>query len=82
MNLLLYVEYDCLSLKHFHFSEEFKNVNLQGEEKKMAQLEILPRFYTGLPAETDELKQKLREEARAQFLQVCECIFDTDLQLK
>ena len=59
------------------FSEEFKNVNLQGEEKKMAQLEILPRFYNGLPAETDELKQKLREEARAQFLQVCECIFDT-----
>ena len=38
----------------------------------MAQLEILPRFYTGLPAETDELKQKLREEARTQFLQVCE----------
>ena len=38
----------------------------------MSQLEILPRFYTGLPAETDELKQKLREEARAQFLQVCD----------
>merc|ERR1719394_1027652 len=52
-----------------YFLEEFKNVNLQGEEKKMAELEILPRFYTALPAETDELKQKLREEARAQFLQ-------------
>ena len=29
----------------------------------------MPKFYSGLPAETDELKQKLREEARAQFLQ-------------
>jgi len=51
------------------FIEEFENVNLQGEEKNLAKLEILPRFYTALPAETDELKQKLREEARAQFLQ-------------
>ena len=54
------------------FIEEFENVNLQGEEKNLAKLEILPRFYTALPAENDELKQKLREEARAQFLQVCE----------
>ena len=54
------------------FIEEFENVNLQGEEKNLAKLEILPRFYTALPAETDELKQKLREEARAQFLQVSE----------
>ena len=59
------------------FIEEFENVNLQGEEKNLAKFEILPRFYTALPAETDELKQKLREEARAQFLQVSE--FEEDL---
>ena len=52
-----------------YFIEEFKSVNLKGGEANLAQLDVLPRFYNGLPAETDELKQKLREEARAQFLQ-------------
>ena len=52
------------------FIEEFENVNLQGEEKNLAKLEILPRFYTALPAKTDELKKKLREEAHTQFLHV------------
>lgn len=51
-----------------YFLEEFTKVNLNGKplDKK---LEILPKFYSGLPPEFDELKQKLREEARAQFLQ-------------
>eukprot|EP00093_Oithona_nana_P011439 11439.XXX_267153_265527_1 [CDS] Oithona nana genome sequencing. len=51
-----------------YFLEEFTKVNLKGS-KKAANEDILPKFYSGLPAETDELKQKLREEARAQFLQ-------------
>ena len=32
-------------------------------------LNIVPPFYVGLPPENDDLRQKLREEARAQFLQ-------------
>lgn len=32
-------------------------------------LTIVPPFYIGLPPENDDLRQKLREEARAQFLQ-------------
>ena len=51
-----------------YFLEEFTKVNLKGS-KKATNDDILPKFYSGLPAETDELKQKLREEARAQFLQ-------------
>ena len=38
----------------------------------VSRFEILPRFYTALPAKTDKLKQKFREEACTQFLHVCE----------
>ena len=30
---------------------------------------VIGKFYNQLPCESDELGQKLREEARAQFLQ-------------
>ena len=36
---------------------------------KQNSLSIVPPFYVGLPPENDDLRQKLREEARAQFLQ-------------
>jgi hypothetical protein len=49
-----------------YFLEEFQAVNLSG--RKLEESKI-PRFYSVLPSENDELKQKLREEARAQFLQ-------------
>ena len=53
-----------------YFLEEFKKVNLDGKDLcENPQYEIVPKFYTNLPPENDELKQKLREEARAQFLQ-------------
>ena len=64
------------------FEMEFKKVNLgikdetsteQSREKirKIVpdSLNIVPPFYVGLPPENDDLRQKLREEARAQFLQ-------------
>ena len=38
-------------------------------EDKPNSLNIVPPFYVGLPPENDDLRQKLREEARAQFLQ-------------
>ena len=58
------------------FLEEFMKVNMkaggsnsgQNDSKKVDSM--LPTFYNALPTESDELKQKLREEARAQFLQV------------
>ena len=55
-----------------YFLEEFQNVNLNERPEKKGQSgggNALPKFYSGLPPENDELKQKLREEARAQFLQ-------------
>lgn len=51
-----------------YFLEEFTKVNLNGETQLNSE-EILPKLYSGLPPEDNELKQKLREEARAQFLQ-------------
>ena len=67
------------------FEKEFRKVNLglkdSENEKCKAQshetntkhspctLNIVPPFYVGLPPENDDLRQKLREEARAQFLQ-------------
>ena len=51
-----------------YFLEEFTKVNLNGETQ-LKNEEILPKLYSGLPPEDNELKQKLREEARAQFLQ-------------
>merc|ERR1712110_398722 len=51
-----------------YFLEEFTKVNLNGETQ-LNNEEILPKLYSGLPPEDNELKQKLREEARAQFLQ-------------
>ena len=51
-----------------YFLEEFMKVNLKGE-KPLKNGEIIPKLYSGLPPEDNDLKQKLREEARAQFLQ-------------
>ena len=34
----------------------------------LSKFEILPKVYTALPAENEELKEEFREEARAQFL--------------
>ena len=57
------------------FEEEFRAVNL-GQKLSITEaspntknLSQIPRFYSALPADNDELGQKLREEARAQFLQ-------------
>ena len=52
------------------FSEEFSQVNLGKLRSSKTSSEIIPTFFNALPTENDELKQKLREEARAQFLQV------------
>ena len=51
-----------------YFLEEFMKVNLKGENP-LKNGEIIPKLYSGLPPEDNDLKQKLREEARAQFLQ-------------
>ena len=62
------------------FEREFRKVNLGLKDepcKKQSgdlkdtpnSLTIVPPFYVGLPPENDDLRQKLREEARAQFLQ-------------
>ena len=51
-----------------YFAEEFKKVNLSDSEP-LKNGDILPKLYSGLPPEDNDLKQKLREEARAQFLQ-------------
>lgn len=45
------------------FLEEFTAVNLNGKQDGGDQV-ILPKFYSTLPPEDAELKQKLREEAR------------------
>ena len=64
------------------FEKEFRKINLglkdsedetsvQSNESKTkcAALSVVPPFYVSLPPENDDLRQKLREEARAQFLQ-------------
>ena len=51
-----------------YFAEEFRKVNLSDSEP-LKNGDILPKLYSGLPPEDNDLKQKLREEARAQFLQ-------------
>lgn len=50
------------------FEQEYKAVNLAGRTVVPGNA-VVPHFYAGLPPEDDELRQKLREEARAQFLQ-------------
>ena len=53
------------------FEKEFRRVNLGGDAANFAESSeaVIGKFYSELPADTDELGQKLREEARAQFLQ-------------
>lgn len=51
------------------FLEEFQAVNLGKQNAVEKKSNILPAFHNALPKDNDELKQKLREEARAQFLQ-------------
>jgi len=52
------------------FEREFRRVNLgddgKGEDSSAA---VIGKFHNHLPCESDDLGQKLREEARAQFLQ-------------
>ena len=45
---------------------DMKGHNLPREDKSYI---VIPQFYKSLPTEDDVLQQKLREEARAQFLQ-------------
>ena len=45
---------------------DMKGHNLPREDKSY---KVIPQFYKSLPTEDDVLQQKLREEARAQFLQ-------------
>ena len=45
---------------------DMKGQNLPREDKSY---KVIPQFYKSLPTEDDVLQQKLREEARAQFLQ-------------
>lgn len=51
--------------------EQFRKAYLElaGPEKQAAASSVIPCFHRPLPAEEDALQQKLREEARAQFLQ-------------
>ena len=54
------------------FEKEFRRVNLGGRDAANvsdSSEAVIGKFYSELPADTDELGQKLREEARAQFLQ-------------
>ena len=52
------------------FADEFTRVNLGTISSGKPGSGILPTFYSAPPTESDDLRQKLREEARAQFLQV------------
>ena len=49
------------------FSEEY--LSMRGEASTGGSYRVIPQFYKSPPAEEDVLQQKLREEARAQFLQ-------------
>jgi len=52
--------------------EEFKKEYLamsSNKDQERGSYSVIPRFYKPLPREEDVLQQKLREEARAQFLQ-------------
>ena len=50
------------------FEKEYLKVNLGQDQQKHAN-DLVGPFHVQLPPENDELRQKLREEARAQFLQ-------------
>jgi len=58
----------CEEVPHATFKEEYMRIS-----KKMTKLEdtysVIPPFYKPLPTDDDVLQQKLREEARAHFLQ-------------
>ena len=45
------------------------NSNVINTKEKEGDRSVIGKFYYQLPSESDELGQKLREEARAQFLQ-------------
>ena len=70
------------------FEREFRRVNLgEGDNNGSSSHitsegnhRVIAKFFTELPLETDEIGQKLREEARAQFLQVSRS--NTFLRLK
>uniref|UniRef100_A0A2P2IBC3 Serine/threonine-protein phosphatase 2A regulatory subunit B'' subunit gamma n=2 Tax=Hirondellea gigas TaxID=1518452 RepID=A0A2P2IBC3_9CRUS len=48
---------------------ELKGIKPEESEGASAGSAVLPKFYCKLPAEDDQLRQKLREESRAMFLQ-------------
>ena len=49
------------------FSEEY--LSMRGQASGGSSYRVIPQFYKSPPADEDVLQQKLREEARAQFLQ-------------
>ena len=50
------------------FAEEYLRVN-DASGSRAGDSELIPTFFRALPPEDDVLRQKLREEARAEFLQ-------------
>ena len=49
------------------FEKEY--LEMKGKTNEDKSLKVIPQFYKTLPGDDDILQQKLREEARAQFLQ-------------
>ena len=51
------------------FKQEYLDMKGQNLPRADRSYKVIPQFYKSLPTEDDVLQQKLREEARAQFLQ-------------
>ena len=51
------------------FKKEYLAMKGQTLHTEHKSYKVIPQFYSSLPTEQDALQQKLREEARAQFLQ-------------
>ena len=51
------------------FKKEYLTMKGQTLHTEHQSYKVIPQFYSSLPTEQDALQQKLREEARAQFLQ-------------
>jgi hypothetical protein len=53
----------------FNFIFRIRYMRLAGKKELTGSYAIIPPFYRPLPKDEDVLQQKLREEARAHFLQ-------------
>ena len=51
------------------FKQEYLDMKGKNLPRADRSFKVIPQFYKSLPTEDDVLQQKLREEARAQFLQ-------------